>query len=413
MYKLKSTLGLCLFLTVILLTMTGCKSKRMVYADYVMPPKVITDVSQIKLMTIAKPSISLSAKGLRKRAQRDVKDVFANTIVNDISSQLYYCGYVKTTDNIYGNIHGLKTVASTLARSKHGYDVKLIPANRSAKMVFKTKLYYERTKGRDKINTVLNTINYTTKYNDNGVPYAAVSSHSSKVVTSRVSYINVKVKGSLTCTIYDHRGKKLYSRTFDDLEFENKSGGDSGSKAEPPYPEIAQSVFRETINKIASDISPHKETRALVVNSKGDSSVVTLIKGTAFSDAYEKLSKIIDKEEESIEKKSAEINTEYDQLIAEEADAEKKAALEVERKNELISANSEFSPDYENMGIILEILGDRNEALEYYTIAAELDPENTSAKDSSERVAKMISASDLVNDKTKIDNYLSRKIGEN
>lgn len=391
MLKIKKIVSLNLFLALLVLTVSGCKTgKRMVYANYIMPPKVISDVTKVQKLVIANPDIDLNISGVDRHSAQKIASVFSNTIVNDFSSKLYYNGYIKTADHIYGDPTGLKQVGRILASSRHGYDIKIIPAYKTAKLKIEAKIKYTRSTGKDRIKTTLTTTNYQIKTNKNGVPFSVPTSSSSRIVTSNVPYINVEATGSLICTVYDYRGKKLYSRTFNDLKFENKSGGDSGCKAEAPYLEVAQSLFIDSVNKVISDISPHKETRALVVNEKGNASVVALIKGTAFFDAKEKLGKILDKEEAEIEKASTETNAKYAQLIAEAEDAEKKAALEQERKEELIAISKDYSPDFENMAIILEIIGDRNEALEYYSIAADYDPENKSAKESFERVDKML-----------------------
>lgn len=405
---------LCLLSVLSFSVLYGCKTeKRMVYADYIMPPKVVSDVSKIQTMIIPEPKIIIRGSGINRRTSRIISTIFSNTIKNDFSSKLYYNGYIKAADNIYCNSKGLRQIGRDLSGSKHGYDIKIVPPAKPARMIIKANLSYDRTEGRDRINTTLTTTNFTTRYTDKGVPFSKVSSQNSRVVTNLVPFINIKVKGSLSCTIYDSNNKVIYSRTFSDLEFENKSGGDSESNAEPPYPAVAQELFTNTVNQITTDISPHKETRALVVNEKGDSAVVALIKGTAFYDALNRLGNILDKESAQIEKESSEINAEYDKRINEEPDAEKQAALEQERKAELVEATKDFSPDFENMGIILEILGDRNEALEYYSIASDYNPENQSAKDSLTRVQELVNASSSIENPNKLDNYKRGRFQEN
>ncbi|WP_432736951.1 tetratricopeptide repeat protein [Maridesulfovibrio sp. FT414] len=414
MMKNKYTIGLNIFLVLIILTATGCKSsKRMVYADYIMPPKAVSDVTQIQKLIIDTPSITIERNGIDRKTSATISDVFSNTLVNNLSSKLYYNGYIKAADEVYGDCDGLTQVRKCMARSRHGYDVKIVPARRTAKLKVDVNINYTRSQGTDTINTTLVTQNYSVAFNEDGVPYAEADTPTYRYVSSNVPYINIKAKGSLTCSVYDYTGKKIYSRVFDDLEFEKKAGGDSGSNAEAPYPEIAQSLFNDAIGKVVTDISPHRESRALVVNEKGDSSVVALIKGTAFYDAKNMLGAILDSANEKIEKESAEANLKYDQLVAEAVEPEKKTALEQERAEAIVDITKSFSPDFENMGIILEIVGDRNDALEYYQLAANADPQNESAKESLSRIKEMMAASSLVKDPTKTDNYKQAKFQEN
>ncbi|SDK79903.1 hypothetical protein SAMN05660337_1275 [Maridesulfovibrio ferrireducens] len=408
MLKKIYTIGLSVCLALIILTASGCKTtKKMVYAEYIMPPIAFSDVASIERINIDKPKIKIS--GVGKRTSKSIRNVFTNTIVNDFSSKLYFNGYIKPSDEIYGDIEGLKAVRKKLAHSKHGYAVKIVKVRKPAKLKVYATINYKRTKGVDKINTTLVTQSYSIITNKNGVPCTKANKPTKKVVTNKVSYIEVKAKGSLVCTLYDCSGKKLYSRKFDDLEFENKAGGDAGSNSEAPYLEVAQNLFNDAISKVVMDISPHRESRSLLVNEKGDSSVVALIKGTAFYDAFNKLGPIVEAEEKTMDKLSAEINSKYDQLITNAEDPEKKADLEQKRTNDLIDITKDYSPDYENMAIILEIIGDRNEALEYYEMAAKADPENIRASESCLRVQKLVAASSCLKNPNKINNYQQKK----
>ncbi|NDV22604.1 hypothetical protein [Desulfovibrio sp. JC022] len=414
MQNKKYILAFKLILILTIMVIAGCKStKRMVYAEYIMPPKVISDVSKIQQLKIDKPKIQIKTSGLSKRSSREISDIFTHIIVNDFSSKLYYNGYIKTTDELCGAQAGLKQVRKKLARSKHGYNVKITPFHKTAKLKVEARINYVRSKGTDRIQTRLTTQNYSVAYSDKGVPYAKASSSKSRTVFSNVPYIEVKAKGVLICTLYDINGKKVYSRVFDDLEFENKSGGDSGSKAEAPYPEVAQKLLNDAITKVVSDISPHKEKKPLAVNEKGDPTIVALIKGTAFFDARNRLEELLTEAEENIEKSSAEVNAEYDQLIAVESDPEKRLALEQQRAEDLIDCTRDYSPDYENLAIIQEVVGNKNEALHYYQVAVNADPENLTALDSVQRIGDMLKSSLKVSDPNKIDNYIQKKFKEN
>ncbi|WP_415713564.1 tetratricopeptide repeat protein [Maridesulfovibrio sp.] len=398
----KYAIGLHLFLILIIMTAGGCKSaKRAVFANYVMPPKALQTQSIEKLI-VEKPVIKIKRKGINRKTAGIISDIFANAISNDFSAQLYYNGHIKPADLVYGDPDGLKQVRKIMAHSKHGYDVKIIPARNTARLKVDVRVDYTRTKDIDKIITTLTTQNYSVEYNDEGVPHAKLGSVSSSNVSSNVPYIKTKVEGMLTATLYDHKGKKIYSRTFDDLDFENKAGGNAGSHAEAPYPEVAQSLFKDAIDKVVADISPHRENRLLVVNEKGDSSAIALIKGTAFYDAQERLADITDKASEEIEKEKAATKVEYEQKIAEAADEEKRTALKSEWAEAIIDITKKYSPDFENMGIIMEIIGQRSEALEFYEQASEFDPENETAKNSVSRINEMMTASRQVLEPAKV-----------
>ncbi|WP_367238937.1 hypothetical protein [Desulfovibrio sp. UCD-KL4C] len=100
-------------------------------------------------------------------------------------------------------------------------------------------------------------------------------------------------------------------------------------------------------------------------------------------------------------------------MIKNTDDPDKKATLAQDRTQELLDVTKDSSPDYENMAIILEIIGDRNEALNYYEMAAKADPENKSASISVSRVKEMVEASNRLSNPNKIDNYETGKYTEN
>jgi tetratricopeptide (TPR) repeat protein len=388
-----------------MLCAAGCApKKRAVYADYVLPPNAVTDISSIENLDIAPPQIDLSCN---YKSKRSVQNVLANAVEESFEDQLYANGFIKARDDIYDDAQGLAQVRKELRASRHGYDVKSARAMRTAKLITAAKVNLKRTKGVDVVQTQLVTQPYTIKTNKNGVPvsFPDPDRRRVKIVTSNVPFILVEAKGSLRVALQDAHGKNVYSKVFDDLSYERKAGGNAQPGAEPTLFEIAHELFGGAVDQVVKDISPHKESHVLHVNEKGDATAVALMKATAFSEAYNRLDSVITAHEKQYEAEAAEINKDYDaQMAAAETD-EALAKLEEEKKAELLDASRFLSPDYENMAIVTEIMGDVSTALDLYGQAVEADPANTSAKQSLERARLFIEASQQVNIDKKARQY--------
>jgi tetratricopeptide (TPR) repeat protein len=161
--------------------------------------------------------------------------------------------------------------------------------------------------------------------------------------------------------------------------------------------EIASSLFDPSIRTVVRDISPHKVERELFVNEDGDETAVVLLKATAFSEAYRRLSEVTERNQKEYNKRAAEIKKDFEEQLketresgtsGEEIEAQV-ATLRQQLQADLVDAGRFRSPDYEDMAIACEVMGLSDEALEFYELAASADPENASAGASLARIKSL------------------------
>jgi tetratricopeptide (TPR) repeat protein len=384
---------------------SGCApKKRAVYANYILPPNAVTDVSTIENLDISPPQIDLSGN---YKSKRNVRNLLASVLEESFENQLYDNGFIKARDDIYDDAQGLAQVRKQLQASRHGYDVQGARVMKTAKLHTSAHVDLHRVRGVDVVQTPLVTQPYTIKTTKNGVPISVPDPKRRRVrvVKSKVPFILVEAKGSLRVTLQDVHGKTVYSKMFDDLSYQQKVGGNAQPGAEPTLSEIALGLFGKSVDQVVKDISPHKEIHVLQVNEKGDATAVALMKATAFSEAYNRLALVITEHEKQYEAEVIEINKDYDEQMAEAETDEQIVELEGEKKAQLLDASRFLSPDYENMAIVNEIMGDVSMALDLYQQAVEADPENVSAKQSLARAQLFIEESQQLDINKKAHEY--------
>jgi hypothetical protein len=375
----------------------GCQQaqKRSLTARYIVPPEVVRDVSSIQNLAIARPRVSLSGNYGKSS---ELATVFASCLDQRLTSGIYQERFFNVQDEIHGNTQGLRSLDRTFSHA-HGYSIK--PARLSNRAEIRTwaTLSLNRSTGTDRMVTSLTSIPYRIEYTDDGVPYSAPN-YDGKVVReqiSQVGFVKIKAKGELRVQVRDTKGQSIYEKTFKNLTFEKKIGGDNPAEALPTVLEIASSLFDASIATVIKDISPHNVERTLYVNEEGDPTAVALIKATAFSEAYKRLCQVLDENAAAYKGEAIEIKEDFDlqikkahasDLAPEELEALIKS-LRMEEKTALLAAGRFRSPDFEDMAIVCEAMGITDEALDFYGLAAEADPENSAAASALARVTKL------------------------
>ncbi|PIE69485.1 MAG: hypothetical protein CSA21_02320 [Deltaproteobacteria bacterium] len=370
----------------------GCvqSQKRTLTAKYVMPPRVVRDVSALQNLVIAPPRVVLS--GNYDKAKKLIP-VFVNCLNQRLISGIYQERFFNVQDEIHGNPKGVAALNKTFAHA-HGYSIKSRHAKHPARIQTWATVELTRSRGQDRVVTSLATVPYDIKYSDEGVPYSVPDTDNQDLEEriTHVDFVTIKAKGDLRVEVRDTKGQVVYTKTFKALHFEKKVGGDTPVEALPTALEIATTLFEDPIAAIVKDISPHKEERSLVVNEQGDATAVVLMKATAFSEAYKRLDTVLQKHQALYESEAQEIKQTFSQKIqdakAEGATPEALAALRQEEQAALVKAGLFRSPDFENMAIVCETMGLVDEALLFYGQAAEANPENTQAAFSLKRVSE-------------------------
>ena len=384
--------GCCLCL------LAGCQQapKRSLLATYIVPPDVVSDVSSLQNLSIASPVVKLAGSYAQNR--KKLVPVFTNCLNQRLSAAIYKERFFSVQDDIHGNRNGLKSLNAAFAQA-HGYSIKPARIVNRAKIKTWANILLTRTTGKDKIITSLASIPYTVEYNDKGVPHSSPN-YDGKVVKEHVSHVpftHITAKGDLLVQVYDTAGKKVYEKRFTDLKYDKKIGGDTQANALPTVLEISSSLFDPAIKTVVRDISPHKIKRELFVNENGDETAVVLLKATAFSEAYKRLSQVTERNQKEYKAHAAEIKKDFAEQLKAARESDKTAeevevlisTLRQEQKASLVDAGRFRSPDYEDMAIACEAMGLTDEALEFYELAASADPENASAGASLARIKSL------------------------
>jgi hypothetical protein len=379
--------------------MGGCQQapKRSLEASYIVPPRVVGDVSSIRYMTIATPRVSLTGN-YGKGSQ--LAPVFVNCLNQRLISGIYKERFFNVQDEIHGNTKGLQHLDKTMAKG-HGYSIKPARMMNRAEIATRATISLTRTRGQDRMVTPLASIPYDVQYSDDGVPYS-VPDYDAQVIQEHVSlvpFVQIVAKGNLQVEVRDAHKQLVYAKEFKDLTFVRKIGGENPVEALPTVLEMASSLFDAPIAQVVRDISPHKVNRTLYVNEEGDPTAVALIKATAFSEAYKRLSQVLEEHSAHYQQKIAGIKEDFSRQrekirMGVEDPREQEILLDelgTQEKTALVDAGRFRSPDLENMAIVCEAMGITNEALDMYARAVDADPDNSQAASSLTRVNKLAS----------------------
>ena len=370
-----------------LLLFTGCaQQKSEVYANFMMPPKEIKNINDVKNIKVDVSKIKIN--GLSKNANKDV----ANMIKGKLSSLVYKEQFLNVSDDILN-----KSLTSLEKNSKnsHGYSNFSTLKVKNSTLKVDVNINLKKTTGTQKVTTKLLTQHYREKRVGKKYP-RPIGVKSGKptisIVTNDVPFIKYVANADLNIKLYNVHNQVVYTKKFSNLELTKKLGGSSKSVVELPTDlSIVSELLTDKLREVVYDLSPHKESRKLVVNEKGDASVVALMKATAFSESAIRLDDVISKQETAIEKEKKELKVKYEESLKKAKDQKAKDKLTLSYEEKVKSLYKPLTADYENMGILTEIFGDLEDASNWYSQAVEADGANKIAKLSLQRVNKNFS----------------------
>ena len=362
-----------------LLLFTGCAQKKSeVYADFLMPPKEITNINDVKDIKINIKNIQIN--GLSKKANKDI----SNLVKGKLSALVYKENFLNVSDDTLGKNF---TKAS---KNYHGYGKFYQDKPNYSILDVDLKVNVKKTSGTEKVTTKLEYQRYTTKYVGKKFPRpVGVPSGSPTITTAtnNVPFVNYVVTADMNIKLTNGTKKVVYTKTFANLKLTKKIGGNSKVVTELPTDlSIVSELLTNKLRDIVYDLSPHTVSRKLVVNESGDASVVALMKATAFSDAADKLDGVITKQETDIEIKIKELTVKYDTDIKKAKDQKAKDSLTASHKSKIKGLYKPVAADYENMGVLNEILGDMEMASYFYEESKKADSSNSRLEISLNRI---------------------------
>lgn len=375
---------LILIATVTLFFTAGCVQQEGVYANYVMPPKKIQNISEIKDIKINLNKLSIS--GFSKNVKPDIQEMVEGKLSAIINKEQFL--------NVYDNAINKDIIRfNKNSKNHHGYGKFYADNPKFATLQLQIDLKLVKNSGVDNVQTTLKYQAYGVEYSKKGVPMAKPSGDPKYTkVSTKVDYTDYKLVANINAIIYNNQKKVIYNKTFNNITLTKKIGGDTLKSADIPTElELVSSLLVPKFTEIIFDISPHKESRKLVVNETGDKSVVALMKGTAFSEAVVLLDSVIEKQENEVKTKKTEVEKSYEEKFTKAKDEKEKSELEKSKENDILALYKLIAPNYDNMGILNEIFGDLISAKYYYELASKYDSSLASAKTSIQRVENTLS----------------------
>ena len=366
---------------------TGCaQQKSEVYASFLMPPKEIKNINDVKNINININKIKVTGLSNRK-ATKDV----ANMIKGKLSALVYKEQFLEVEDDILNKKYINNFNKNTY--NVHGYGKFTKDAKKTSQLSIDVKININKTKGNKKVITKLYTQNYKTVYRGKKFP-RPVGVPSGRAIVNNLStivpFVNYVATADISVKLSNANKKVIYTRTFPNLSLEKKLGGTSKEVIELPTDlSIVSELITDKLRAIVFDLSPHKESRKLVLNEAGDLSVIALMKATAFSEAHQKLDSLINKAQVNIEKEEKLLKAELALSLKKAKDQKAKDQLTKSYNDKIKNLSKPFAADYENMGILMEIFGDLEDSNNWYSQAAEADSANKTAQLSATRVSKV------------------------
>jgi len=372
-------ISIFLLITIVIFS-AGCVAPQgAVYTSFLMPPKKVQNVNDVKNIKIVINKMKLS--GFSKNSKIDLSQL----VEGKISALIYKEQFLNVYDPVISKDIRL---LNNKAKNHHGYSKFYANNTKFSTLQINLQMNLQKHSGTDIVKTTLRHQNYGVKYSKKGVPMSVPKGKPTyRHVKTNVPYKQYDLKANLHIQLLNTNKELLYKKDFTNITLSRKIGGDTLKTTEiPTEMELVSEALVEKLKEVITEISPHKESRQLVVNEKGDSSVVALMKGTAFSDAIVLLDKTIEKKEVELNLKKKELELVYKEKLLKAKDKKEKTSLIKSKENDILSLYKPLSPEYENMGILNEILGDLVSAKYYYELAYKYDTANSSANNSIKRV---------------------------
>ncbi len=383
---------------------TGCaQQKSEVYANFLMPPKEIKNVEDVKNLKIDVNIVKF--KGLNNKASKDI----SNLIKGKLAALVYKEQFLNVSDDLLGKSLGDLNKKS---KNQHGYGKFYADKPSASRLVIDASINIRKTTGKEKVEVELLSQSYTVKYGKGKYPkpYSVPSGQPSISYSNNiVPFINYVATADLSIKLYNSNKKVIYTKLLPNLKLEKKIGGKSTSVTELPTDlSITSELLTDKLRQIVFDLSPHNESRKLVLNEKGDASVVALMKATAFSEAANRLSDVITEKEEAIEAQKKKLSAKLEESLKKAKDKKAKDSLNKSYDNDVKNLYVPLSADYENMGILNEIFGDLETSNYYYEEAINANKLNTHIKLSIKRVNTTMNQQNILKNMTNKSSYKNK-----
>ena len=335
-----SKLGLCGLSAGLSIWLAGCTTEK-IKVDYVMPARVVKDVSKVNVVKIdVKANVKGNLGENNEQATGLIKQLLA--------MRLYKEGFYQVADGIWSNAEGASEMEKFLVgKSQHGYASLAAMGQGNEKVTLKLELDLDLDANpvQKELAFTLTTLPYKPKKAEKGKPPSSEPDlKAAKVenVKKTVTVYETVAKGTLKARFEGVNGGESpieYANTFA-VSMPEKDRFDS---AQPSQLKALAAAVTPAINEIVADISPYRETRELVASKGGDKRIVYLLNAKAFSEV-----------------------------------------IEVAERLEL-TGKTNFA-DYENQGIAFEAMGDFFSARDAYEKAIKAKPESETAKAGQKRV---------------------------
>ena len=265
-----------------ILLVAGCATE-IITADYVMPPKVIKDIKAVNTMAIT-ANVTLSGNAFSNTD----KTCANGALQQRVAARFCQEGYFRTTDFVWGNPDGASKMDDVIRKkeSMHGYARHATdPVQNRANLILNLTAAVNAQ-------TVTKNVSFTLK----DMPYREERAGKMPVgrpdptrmsvqkITKEVELFSIVGTGNLSVELVDKSGKTVYEKNFQNLKYSFETSVDKHASLPSNAAVIAEMIV-PAIETVVADLSPHKESRQLIVSEDGDKTVVLLLKAQAFTEA--------------------------------------------------------------------------------------------------------------------------------
>ena len=336
----------------VIILAAGCAET--ITAEYVMPPKAVSDIKAIDTMQI------ITDVKVTDNSQQTGDSTYLTGALNQrVAARFCQEGFFRTTDFVWGNPAGADQMAGVVLNpgNRHGYARHTTdPVAKRAKLYLTLDVNINSIRRKINKTYMLKDIPYKTVMvklgkdknkreirRPTGVPDPARATVK-KVIFPIDSFV-ITATGNLSVKLVNKNGATVYSKEFNGLATTHAAGNDKHVSL-PTKSAVIMEMLVPAVETIIADLSPHKETITLEINKGGDEKGFLLMKAQAFTEVIRTL--------DELEKKSY--------------------------------------ADFENLGVAYEIIGDYNAALDSYENAIKIKPGAKIAKAGIRRIANILSA---------------------
>lgn len=327
----------------VIILAAGCAAET-ITAEYVMPPKAVSDIKGIDTMELIS-NISLTDNA----GEKADKSYVAGVLNQRVAARFCQEGFFRTTDFIWGNPDGAAKMSTVVLGpgNMHGYARHVTdPVAKRAKLYLTLNANIKNGKAVKNETFTLKDVPFTrTMVGKKPVGRPVLSRIKIQKAVVPVEFFMISANGNLTVKLINKNGQVVYEKDFKNLQAVHTTSM-SKRAALPTKSAVIMEMLVPAIEKIIADLSPHKEKRALEINEDGNEKACLLLKAQAFTEAISVL--------DEIEKKSC--------------------------------------ADYENLGLAYEIIGDYNSAKDNFDSALKIKFDSKIAKEGIQRVNKILTA---------------------